>query len=49
MLIPLVSEAVATTLLPVLQATIGPRLDWPRRRRPVWEDSPLRIQRHLEA
>jgi RND superfamily putative drug exporter len=30
-LIPLVSVAVATTLLPVLLATIGPRLDWPRR------------------
>jgi RND superfamily putative drug exporter len=29
-LIPLVSVAVATTLLPVLLATIGPRLDWPR-------------------
>ncbi len=31
-LIPLVSVAVATTLLPVLLATIGPRLDWPRLR-----------------
>ncbi|HXW79147.1 MAG TPA: MMPL family transporter, partial [Acidimicrobiales bacterium] len=29
-LIPLVSVAVATTLLPVLLATVGPRLDWPR-------------------
>ena len=29
-LIPLVSVAVAVTLLPVLLATIGPRLDWPR-------------------
>jgi putative drug exporter of the RND superfamily len=29
MFIPLVSVAVATTLLPVVLATIGPRLDWP--------------------
>ena len=33
MLIPLVSVAVAITLLPVLLASIGPRLDWPRRER----------------
>jgi putative drug exporter of the RND superfamily len=33
LLIALVSVAVATTLLPVLLATVGPRLDWPRRRR----------------
>ena len=33
LLIPLVSVAVATTLLPVLLATLGPRLDWPRIRR----------------
>ncbi len=33
MLIPLVSVAVAVTLLPVVLATIGPRLDWPRGRR----------------
>ena len=33
MLIPLVSVAVAITLLPVLLASIGPRLDWPRRDR----------------
>ncbi|HVB63858.1 MAG TPA: MMPL family transporter, partial [Nitrolancea sp.] len=32
MLIPLVSVAVALTLLPVILATIGPRLDWPHRR-----------------
>jgi putative drug exporter of the RND superfamily len=31
--IPLVSVAVAITLLPVVLATIGPRLDWPRVRR----------------
>jgi putative drug exporter of the RND superfamily len=29
-LIPLVTVAVAITLLPVLLATVGPRLDWPR-------------------
>jgi putative drug exporter of the RND superfamily len=29
-LVPLVSVAVAITLLPVLLATVGPRLDWPR-------------------
>jgi putative drug exporter of the RND superfamily len=29
MLIPLVSVAVALTLLPVLLVTVGPRLDWP--------------------
>jgi RND superfamily putative drug exporter len=33
MLIPLVSVTVAITLLPVVLATIGPRLDWPRIRR----------------
>jgi RND superfamily putative drug exporter len=32
MLIPLVSVVVAVTLLPVLLATVGPRLDWPRLR-----------------
>ena len=31
--IPLVSVAVAVTLLPVVLATVGPRLDWPRTRR----------------
>ncbi len=31
-LIPLVSVAVALTLLPVVLATVGPRLDWPRLR-----------------
>ncbi|MGH2343770.1 MAG: MMPL family transporter, partial [Chloroflexota bacterium] len=35
MLIPLVSVAVATTLLPAVLATIGPRIDWPRRKRPA--------------
>jgi RND superfamily putative drug exporter len=31
-LIPLVSVVVAITLLPVILATVGPRLDWPRPR-----------------
>ena len=31
-LVPLVSVAVATTFLPVVLATVGPRLDWPRLR-----------------
>lgn len=31
-LVPLVSVAVAVTLLPVLLATVGPRMDWPRLR-----------------
>jgi RND superfamily putative drug exporter len=33
LLIALVSVAVAVTLLPVVLATVGPRLDWPRARR----------------
>jgi putative drug exporter of the RND superfamily len=33
LMIALVSVAVATTLLPVVLATVGPRLDWPRSRR----------------
>ncbi len=32
MLIPLVSTLVAITLLPVILAKAGPRLDWPHRR-----------------
>ncbi|MGH2953559.1 MAG: MMPL family transporter [Solirubrobacterales bacterium] len=32
MLIPFVSTLVAITLLPVVLATIGPRLDWPHKR-----------------
>ncbi len=35
MLIPLISVLVAVTLLPVLLATVGRRLDWPRRRNPA--------------
>ena len=31
-LVPLVSVVVSVTLLPVILATIGPRLDWPRLR-----------------
>ncbi|MEY2517353.1 MAG: hypothetical protein QOJ89_4711, partial [bacterium] len=33
LLIALVSVAVAITLLPVVLATVGPKLDWPRNRR----------------
>ena len=32
MLIPLISVATTVTLLPVILATVGPRLDWPHRR-----------------
>jgi RND superfamily putative drug exporter len=32
MLIPLVTVAVALTLLPVILATVGPRMEWPRGR-----------------
>jgi RND superfamily putative drug exporter len=32
MLIPLISVAATVTLLPVILATIGPRLDWPHKR-----------------
>jgi putative drug exporter of the RND superfamily len=39
-LVPLVSVAVAVTLLPVLLATVGPRLDWPRLRN---ESKPSRM------
>ncbi|MEU7876015.1 MMPL family transporter [Dactylosporangium sp. NPDC049140] len=36
MLVPLVSVLVTLTLLPVLLATVGPRMEWPRaRRRPA--------------
>ncbi|MGH3293230.1 MAG: MMPL family transporter [Trebonia sp.] len=31
-LVPLVSVVVATTLLPVILASVGPRMDWPRLR-----------------
>jgi putative drug exporter of the RND superfamily len=39
MLIAGVSVAVATTLLPAILATVGPRIDWPRTRR---DDRPSR-------
>ena len=35
MIVPAVSVAVTLTLLPVLLATVGRRMDWPRRRRPA--------------
>ncbi len=49
-LIPLVSTAVAVTLLPVLLATIGPKLEWPRRRTeasagPMWSRWASFVQR----
>jgi RND superfamily putative drug exporter len=54
MLIPLVSVAVSITLLPVILATVGPRLDWPRIRsgdqvsRP-WERWATLVVRHRVA
>ena len=50
MLIPLISVAVSTTLLPVVLDAIGPRLEWPRRR-PARTLSPLwtRIARGVVA
>lgn len=53
-LIPLVSVAVAVTLLPVLLATVGPRLDRPRLRNEVGASRPWRawarfILRHRRA
>lgn len=40
MLIPLVSVAVSITLLPVILATIGPKIDWPRIRKGDQESRP---------
>jgi putative drug exporter of the RND superfamily len=40
LLIPLVSIAVSATLLPVILDTLGPRLEWPRRK-PARTASPL--------
>ncbi|MDG4826635.1 MMPL family transporter [Asanoa sp. WMMD1127] len=37
LLIPLVSVLVAVTLLPALLASVGPRLEWPRRKLPKTE------------
>ena len=50
MLIPLLSVLVSATLLPVILDTIGPRLEWPRRR-PARTLSPLwtRIGRRVVA
>ncbi len=51
LLIALVSVAVAVTLLPVVLATVGPKLDWPRNRRdaqasPGWSAWARMIVRH---
>jgi RND superfamily putative drug exporter len=51
MLIPIVSVAVAITLLPVVLAKLGPRLDWPHRRSDarasrVWTRWAVGIARH---
>jgi putative drug exporter of the RND superfamily len=51
LMIALVSVAVATTLLPVVLATIGPKFDWPRNRRdaqasPRWSAWARLIVRH---
>jgi RND superfamily putative drug exporter len=51
LLVALVSVAVATTLLPVVLATVGPRLDWPRGRREdragrVWTAWARTVVRH---
>ena len=50
MLIPLISIGVSATLLPVILDTLGPRLEWPRRR-PARTVSPLwtRIARGVVA
>ncbi len=51
MLIPLVSVIVATTLLPVVLAKLGTRLDWPHVRDDdkasrAWTRGPTLIVRH---
>jgi RND superfamily putative drug exporter len=51
MLIPLVSTAVAITLLPVVLSTLGPRLDWPHLRTDdkasrVWTRWARTVSRH---
>jgi RND superfamily putative drug exporter len=50
-LVPLVSVVVAITLLPVILATIGPRMDWPRLRTerrpsPVFSSWAAAVYRH---
>lgn len=54
MVIPLVSVAATLTLLPVILATVGPKLDWPRNRRAVhhghgWERWARGVVRHRWA
>jgi putative drug exporter of the RND superfamily len=54
MLVPLVSVLVAVTLLPVILATVGPRLDWPRlrterRASPVFSAWAAGVYRHRWA
>ena len=54
MLVPLISAAVAVTLLPALLAGIGPRIDWPRLRQesdasPVWTRWTGLVVRHKWA
>ncbi len=54
MLIPLVSVVVTLTLLPVILATIGPKLDWPRGRsghqsHPGWHAWATVVVRHRIA
>jgi RND superfamily putative drug exporter len=51
MLIPLVSMTVAVTLLPVMLATVGERLEWPHERRELtasvgWTRWARTVQRH---
>src|SRR4051794_19834984 len=51
LLIALVSVAVAVTLLPVVLATVGPKVDWPRNRRdarpsPGWSAWARLVVRH---
>ncbi len=54
MLVPAVSVAVTLTLLPVLLATAGRRMDWPRRRKPAgasraWTTWARLVVRHKRA
>jgi RND superfamily putative drug exporter len=51
LLIPVISVAVSITLLPVILATIGPKVDWPRLRTgdqvsPLWHRWSIFIVRH---
>lgn len=51
LLIPLVTVAVVLSLLPVVLATVGPSLDWPRRQRNarpsrIWTAWASRVVRH---